>query len=166
MGTSALKDKAVAARHAFRHAFASASALPAPYQLAIEDTPFRLTVLAGEPGRDAAEWPSGAVDDAGACDHDPDAPIEAGTWFAVAPRAATKKRYLYLVQKASDTGIVALLLAFDRGAQRDPELRLPPSKSWMRAGVDGELYVLASDLVLTCKSIAAWIGGYEPPAYA
>lgn len=152
MGTSALKDKAVAARHAFRHAFASAAALPAPYQLAIEDTPFGLTV---------------AGDD-GACEHDADAPLEAGTWFSVAPRAKTKKRYLYLVQKASDTGIVALLLAFDRGALREDhdELRLPPGGARMRASVDGELYVLASDLVLTCRSIAAWIGGYEPPAYA
>jgi hypothetical protein len=29
--------------------------------------------------------------------------------------------------------------------------------------VDGSVYVLASDLVLSRKSITAWIGGDEPP---
>jgi len=157
MGTTASKEQAVAARHAFRIAFARSAPLPPPYQLAIEDTPFQLAVLGPREERCAAEA---------------DAPLAAGTWFSVALRASTKKRYLYLVQKESGTGIVVLLLLFDRGAPSaggaddTADLRLPPSNAWMRAVVDGELYVLASDLVLTRKSIAAWIGGFDPPPIA
>jgi hypothetical protein len=40
---------------------------------------------------------------------------------------------------------------------------LPSSSGWLRAVVDGTVYVLASDLVLRRKAITAWIGGHEPP---
>jgi hypothetical protein len=144
MATSASKDKVLA-----RDAFAHTAQLPPPYQLAIEDTPFQMTVL----------------DDNAPRDHDSDCALAPATWFSVTLMASTKKRFLYLVQKESDTGLVVLILLFDRSAIAGDTrgLRLPPSGAWMRAVVDGAVYVLASDLVLTHKSITAWIGGHEPP---
>lgn len=141
--------------------------LPPPYQLAIEDIAFRMTVL----------------DERGTHDHDSDAALIPPTWFSVELAAATAKRYLYLVQHETDTGLVVLILLFDRtalpfgsaarghapageyGGPCDDScgLRLPPSGAWLRAVVDGTVFVLASDLVLTRKSITAWIGGHEPP---
>jgi len=61
--------------------------------------------------------------------------------------------------------LIVVILLFDRStAQADGSaLRLPPSGAWLRAVVDGTVYVLASDLVLSRKAITAWIGGREPP---
>jgi hypothetical protein len=144
MGTSAPKDKP-----GTRHSFAHTAALPPPYQLAIEDTAFAMTVLEDHAPRD----------------HDCECALIPPAWFSVTLTASTKKRYLYLVQKETETGVVVLILLFDRGALDEDSagLKLPASGAWMRAVVDGTVYVLASDLVLTRKSITAWIGGHEPP---
>lgn len=125
------------------------SALPAPYQLAIEDAEFQMTVL----------------EDGIPRDHDPGYAVVPPTWFSVALTAPTRKRYLYLVQKETDTGLIVVILLFDRSATGSEAagLRLPSSGAWLRAVVDGAVYVLASDLVLTRKAITAWIGGREPP---
>jgi hypothetical protein len=145
MGAHPAKDKPSMARRAFT----PATPLPPPYQLAIEDMPFQLTVL----------------DEHGAHDYDRDCALVPPTWFSLAVTAPSAKRYLYLVQQETETGIVVLIMLFDRSA--DPatgdEPRLPPSGGWLRAVVDGTVYVLASDLVLTRKAITAWIGGREPP---
>lgn len=134
-------------KHAFVHAI-PASALPPPYQLAIEDAEFRMTVLEDHVPRD----------------HDIDCAIVPPTWFAVTLGAPVDKRYLYLVQKETETGLIVVIMMVDHGGG-DPggALRLPASGGWLRAVVDGTVYVLASDLVLTRKSITAWIGGREPP---
>ncbi|HEY0482890.1 MAG TPA: hypothetical protein VGD37_35455 [Kofleriaceae bacterium] len=126
-----------------------AAALPAPYQLAIEDAEFELTVL----------------EDPAPRDHDPDCAVIPPTWFSVTLTAPSRKRYLYLVQKETDTGLIVVIMLFDRSVAGDDAsgLRLPPSGAWLRAVVDGTVYVLASDLVLSRKSITAWIGGHEPP---
>lgn len=148
MGTSAAKDKASETRHGF----ALTTSLPPPYQLAIEDTAFEITVLDDRPRN-----------------YDCDCALVPPTWFAVTLAASTKKRFFYLVQKETGTGIVVLILLYDRaatpGALADDTdgLRIPSSGGWLRAVVDGTVYVLASDLVLTRKSITAWIGGREPP---
>lgn len=125
------------------------SALPPPYQLAIEDAEFQLTVL----------------DDGAPRHHDGDCAVVPPTWFSVALTAPTRKRYLYLVQKETDTGLIVVILLFDRSATGSDgdEPRLPSSGGWLRAVVDGTVYVLASDLVLSRKAITAWIGGREPP---
>src|SRR3954468_10393385 len=138
MGTSASKGKP-----GTRHAFAHAGALPPPYQLAIEDTAFAMTVL----------------EDHAARDYDCDCALIPPAWFSVTLTASTKKRYLYLVQKETDTGLVVLVLLFDRATTNEDTngLRLPPSGAWLRAVVNGAVYVLASDLVLNRKSITAWI---------
>lgn len=154
MGTSVSKhseeDKAPATKHHFAHT----TAIPAPYQLAIEEAEFRMTILEDNVPRD----------------YDCDSALVPPTWFSVTLVAPTKKRYLYLVQKETDTGLIVLLLLFDRSAAPHPGdagegngLRLPSSASWLRAIVDGTVYVLASDLVLTRKAITAWIGACEPP---
>lgn len=124
------------------------TALPAPYQLAIEDVAFRMTVLDGSAAREIAS----------------DAAVRPPTWFSVALAEPLRKRFLYLVQQETDTGLIVMLMLFDREAAGDAaELRLPPSGAWQRAVVDGSVYVLASDLVLSRKAITAWIGGGEPP---
>lgn len=125
--------------------FLQATALPAPYQLAIEDAPFQLTVLDGQAREDTTVRPP--------------------MWFSVTLAAPLTKRFLYLVQHETDTGLIVMILLYDRDATGAPddELRLPPSGAWLRAVVDGAVYVLASDLVLSRKSITAWIGGGEPP---
>jgi len=134
-------------KHGFVHSI-QASALPPPYQLAIEDIEFQLTVL----------------DDGAPRSADADAAIAPPTWFSVALPAPTRKRYLYLVQQEADTGLIVVILLFDRAAGTDGAgLRLPSSGAWLRAVVHGAVYVLASDLVLTRKAITAWIGGREPP---
>jgi len=146
MGTpTSNKDKTPAPRHNF----ALAAALPPPYQLAIEDTPFRMTVL----------------DDHVQRDYDCDCALMPPVWFSVTLTASTKKRFLYLVQQETDTGLVVLILMYDRTTTNEDAngLRLPPSGAWLRAVVDVAVYVLASDLVLNRKSITAWIGGHEPP---
>jgi hypothetical protein len=145
MGTPTTKDKTTA----LRHAFTPAAALPAPYQFAIEDTAFHLTML----------------DDHVPRDYECDCALMPSTWFSVTLSASTQKRYLYLVQHETDTDLVVLLLLFDRsvGPCDSDGLRLPPSGAWLRAIVDGPVYVLATDLALTRKAITAWIGGREPP---
>jgi hypothetical protein len=145
MGTPVSKEKVTATRRSYVHA----TALPAPYQLAIEDVPFQLTTL----------------DDRGARNHDCERALLPATWFSVTPTAPIQKRYLYLVQQETDTGLIVLILLFDRSAaanDRD-DLRLPPSGAWLRAVVDGAVYVITSDLVLSRKSISAWIGSDDPP---
>ncbi|MEO7731325.1 MAG: hypothetical protein ABIY55_10155 [Kofleriaceae bacterium] len=111
--------------------------------------PFELTVL----------------DDRGARSYDADRDVPPATWFSVTLTAPIQKRYLYLVQQASDTGLLVLILLFDRAAAREPtsDLRLPPSGAWLRAMVDGAFSVITSDLVLSRKSITAWLGSDEPP---
>src|SRR6185369_16307248 len=90
MGTpTASKDKTPTAKHNF----ALTAALPPPYQLAIEDTPFRMTVL----------------DDHVQRDYDCDCALLPPVWFSVTLTASTKKRFLYLVQKETDTGLVVLI---------------------------------------------------------
>lgn len=153
MGTSTAKVKTPAMKHVFAHT----TPLPAPYQLAIEDTAFQMTVLEDHVARD----------------YDCDCALIPPTWFSVALTAATAKRYLYLVQQETATGLVVLILLFDRhagaevgadiNASDSAGLRLPPRGSWLRAVVDGAVYVLASDLKLNRKAITAWIGGHEPP---
>lgn len=145
MGADTSKDKP-SGRQALAH---STPLLPPPYQLAIENIAFRMTVL----------------DERGARDYDCDAALIPATWFSVELAASTGKRYLYLVQHETDTDLVVLILLFDRGATGEDSsgLRLPPSGAWLRAVVDGTVFVLASDLALTRKSITAWIGGHEPP---
>jgi hypothetical protein len=135
-------------KHGFVHSI-QPSALPPSYQLAIEDPEFQLTVL----------------DDGAPRSHDCDCAVVPPTWFSVAVTAPTRKRYLYLVQKETDTGLIVVILLFDRGATGNDgaEPRLPSSGGWLRAVVDGTVFVLASDLVLTRKAITAWIGGKEPP---
>jgi hypothetical protein len=131
-----------------RHHGRPAVALPAPYQLAIEDTVFRMTVL----------------EEHGSRDYDCDIAIAPPTWFSVALPAPPNKRYLYLVQQEAATGLIVLLLLYDRSATGEPRgaLCLPPSGAWLRAVVEGAVYVLASDLVLSRKSITAWLGGSDP----
>jgi hypothetical protein len=134
-------------KHAFVHSI-RASALPPPYQLAIEDAEFRMTVR----------------DDHAARDHDSDCAVVPATWFSVTLTAPTRKRHLYLVQKETDTRLIVVMMLFDRAADHDGAgLRLPSTSGWLRAVVDGTVYVLASDLVLSRKAITAWIGGHEPP---
>jgi len=146
MGTPASEEEK---RRDTSHGFAHTTSLPPPYQLAIEDTAFQLSVL----------------DDRVPRDYDCDCALIPPAWFSVTIAASTKKRYLYLVQKETGTGLVVLILLFDRITTSDDTsgLRLPPSGAWLRAVVDGAVYVLASDLVLNRKSITAWIGGHEPP---
>jgi hypothetical protein len=129
-----------------------AVALPAPYQLAIEDTAFRMTVLG----------------DQGPRDYDCDSAIAPPAWFSVALPAPPNKRYLYLVQQEAHTGLIVLLLLFDRSCADEPRgaVHLPPSGAWLRAVVEGPVYVLASDLVLSRKSITAWLGGSDPASPA
>lgn len=148
MGSSASKSKADKIPGT-RHAFALTTSLPEPYQLAIEDTPFQLTVLDERVPRD----------------QDCDCVLTPPAWFSVTITASTKKRFLYLVQKETDTGLIVLILLFDRDAISEDSngLRMPPNGAWVRAVVDGAVYVLASDLALNRKSITAWIGGHEPP---
>jgi hypothetical protein len=138
MGTT--KNAAVHAVHA--------EAVPPPYQLAIEDIDFQLTVL----------------DDRVQRDRDRDGTVAPPAWFSVAVTEPLRKRYLYLVQKETDTGLIVVIMLYDRASAGDAsgELRLPPSGAWLRAVVDGTVYVLASDLVLRRKGITAWIGGHEP----
>ena len=150
MGTSTLKEpprlkeQAPAAKRWFSHT----TTLPPPYQLAIEDTPFQMTVL----------------DDQAPRDYDCDCALVPSVWFSVTLAASTKKRYLYLVQKETSTDLVVLILLFDRASSGGDSqgFRLPESGAWLRAVVEGTVYVLASDLVLSRKSITAWIGGHEP----
>jgi hypothetical protein len=105
------------------------------------------------------------LDDHGPRDYDCDCALISSVWFSVTVTASTKKRYLYLVQKETGTGLVVLVLLFDRAATGEDSdgLRLPSGGAWLRAVVNGAVYVLASDLVLSRKSITAWIGGHEPP---
>jgi len=146
MGSSASNTKPPRARRAHTHT----PAVPAPYQLAIEDTAFATAVLERHVPRD----------------FDCDQPLIAPAWFAVTVTGSTQKRFLYLVQHESDTGLIVILLLFDRtGHPGDTSgLRLPASGGWLRAVVDGTLSVLASDLVLSHKAITAWAGAREPPA--
>jgi hypothetical protein len=133
-------------KQGFVHA-SDGAALPAPYQLAIEDVPFRMAVLEDQAPRDHG-----------------DSAVAPPMWFSVALGRPTRKRYLYLVQKETETGLVVVLLLFDRvAAEAEGELRLPARGAWLRAVVDGTVYVLASDLALSRKAITAWIGGGEPP---
>jgi hypothetical protein len=134
---------------ATKHYVSDSAVLPAPYQLAIEDAAFRMTVLAHDVPRD----------------HDCDSAIGPPTWFFVTLTAPPSKRYLYLVQQEADTGLVVLVLLFDRCAagEHGKGPQLPPSGAWLRAVVEGTVYVLASDLVLSRTSITAWLGGSEPP---
>lgn len=134
-------------KHGFIHSI-QPSALPPTYQLAIEDVEFQMTVL----------------DDGVPRNHDAGCAVVPPTWFSVALSAPNRKRYRYLVQKETDTGLIVVIMLFDRSAAGEAtDLRLPSSGAWLRAVVDGTVYVLASDLVLTHKSITAWIGGREPP---
>src|SRR5882757_7665111 len=80
------------------HTVLQSPPLPAPYQLAIEDMAFSLTVL----------------DDQGVRDYAGHEALIPPTWFSVMLRASTQKRHLYLVQKESKTGLVVLILLFDR----------------------------------------------------
>jgi hypothetical protein len=140
------KDRAPATRHYVTHT----SALPPPYQLAIEDAAFRMTVLENHVPRD----------------YDCERSLAASTWFSVTVTAPPSKRYLYLVQHETETRLVVLLLMFDRSAAGDNVrgLQLPPNGAWLRAIVEGPVVVLASDLVLPRKSITAWLGASEPPS--
>lgn len=126
-----------------------AAALPPPYELAIEDAEFHMTVLEEHVPRD----------------YDSDCAVVPPTWFSVTLTEPIQKRYLYLVQKETDTGLIVVIMLFDRStAQGDGNaLRLPPSGAWLRAVVDGPVHVLASNLVLSRRAITAWIGGREPP---
>jgi hypothetical protein len=135
-------------KHGVVHAI-SAAALPPSYQLAIEDAEFHMTVL----------------EDGVPHDYDSDCAVVPPTWFSVTLTEPVQKRCLYLVQKETDTGLIVVLLLFDRAAApgNGDRLRLPPSGAWLRAVVDGTVYVLASDLALSRKAITAWIGGREPP---
>ena len=141
------KDRAPAASHYVTHT----SPLPPPYQLAIEGAAFRMAVLDNTPR-----------------DYDSERALAPSTWFSVTVTAPPSKRYLYLVQHETETGLVVLLLMFDRSAAGDDGrgLRLPPNGAWLRAIVEGPVVVLASDLVLPRKSITAWLGGSEPPSPA
>jgi hypothetical protein len=107
MGTSASKDKAPFDPHPYVHA----RALPKPYQLAIEDVPFQMTVLDNHVSRD----------------RDCTAEVRPPTWFSVTLTAPIEKRYLYLVQKETDTGRIVLIMLFDRTGATDEPIRLPPS---------------------------------------
>jgi len=135
-------------KHVSVHAIHAAT-VPAPYQLAIEEPEFHTTVL----------------EDRIARDYQSDCTVVPPTWFSVTVTSPVQKRYLYLVQKETDTGLIVVILLFDRGAASEAggALRLPQSGAWLRAVVDGTVYVLASDLVLSRKAITAWIGGHEPP---
>jgi len=138
------KDRTPATKHYFSHT----SALPPPYQLAIEDAGFRMTILENHVPRD----------------YDCDRALAPSSWFSVTVTAPPEKRYLYLLQHETDTGLVALLMMFDRSAATDDGrgLRLPANGAWLRAVVDGPVIVIASDLVLPRKSITAWLGASEP----
>lgn len=127
-----------------------APAPAAPYQLAIEDAAFHMTVLEDHVPHTYAS----------------DCAVVPPTWFSVTLTAPTPRRYLHLVQKETDTGRIVVIMMFDRCAVGGDGsgLRLPQSGAWLRAVVDGTVYVLASDRVLTRKAITAWIGGHEPPA--
>jgi hypothetical protein len=140
------KDRAPATSHYVTQT----SPLPPPYQLAIEGAAFRLAVL----------------DNAVPRDYDSERALAASTWFSATVTAPPSKRYLYLVQHETETGLVVLLLMFDRSAAGDDGrgLRLPANGAWLRAIVEGPVVVLASDLVLPRKSITAWLGASEPPS--
>jgi hypothetical protein len=148
MGTSASKHHDQDNTPARKRHFAHPSTLPPPYQLAIEDTQFRMAIL----------------DDRVSRDHDCASALVPPTWFSVTLVAPTQKRFLYLVQEETDTGMIVLLMLFDRSAAPDGGgPRLPASGAWLRAIVDGTVHVLASDLVLSGKAITAWLGAREPP---
>jgi hypothetical protein len=149
MGTTASKHNDPEKTPATKHYFMQPSAVPPPYQLAIEDTRFRMTIL----------------DERGPRDYDCESALIPPTWFSVTLAAPTQKRYLYLVQEETDTGMIVLLMMFDRNdvPGDGSGLRLPSSGAWLRAIVDGTVYVLASNLVLTGKAITAWLGAREPP---
>jgi hypothetical protein len=154
MGTSTSKESPTSKDQppGKTHGFAHTTALPPPYQLAIEDTSFRMTILDGHAARN----------------YDCDCALLPSTWFSVSLAASTRKRYLYLVQKETGTGLIVLVMLFDRAPTSEDSsgLRLPSSGAWLRAVVDGVVYVLASDLVLNRKAITAWIGGHEPSTMA
>lgn len=53
-------------------------------------------------------------------------------------------------------------MLFDRSVVGEViDLCLLLSGAWLRAVVDGTVYVLAFDFVLICKLIMVWIGGCE-----
>jgi len=148
MGTSTAKDEQPVTKHGFAHN----TRLPPPYQFAIEDAAFQMKIL----------------DDRGARDYDCDCALLPPIWFSVTLTEPTRKRFLYLVQQETATGLVVVIMLYDRGAVSDGtdegrDLRLPPSGAWLRAVVDGTVHVLTSDLSLSRKAITAWIGGHEPP---
>jgi hypothetical protein len=146
MGTSTVKTKQPVSKHGFAHDMK----LPPPYQFAIEDAAFQMKIL----------------DDRGARDYDCECALLPPVWFSVTLTVPTRKRFLYLVQQETATGLVVLLMLYERDTGADAErhdLRLPPSGAWLRAVVDGTVHVLTSDLVLSRKAITAWIGGHEPP---
>ena len=84
-----------------KHDFVQAihAAAPPPYQLPIESVEFRMTVL----------------EDHVPHDYDSDCAVVPPTWFSVTLTAPTRKRYLYLVQKEIDTGLIVVIMMFDRG---------------------------------------------------
>jgi len=152
MGTST--STALDEQPATKHRFAHNTQLPPPYQYAIEDAAFQMKIL----------------DDRGARDYDRDCALLPAMWFSATLTAPTRKRFLYLVQHETATGLVVVIMLFDRSAAavgddtgEGRDLRLPPRGAWLRAVVDGTVHVLTSDLSLSRKAITAWIGGHEPP---
>jgi hypothetical protein len=86
--------------------------------------------------------------------------IPMGRWFAAVPIVPAVRRYQFVLQwQGTSRKFVLCHLVDGAGAQR-----LPPSNGWMRALDTGRVHVIASDLQLTRRQIAAMIGGHEPPA--
>jgi hypothetical protein len=85
--------------------------------------------------------------------------IPAGRWFAAVPLVAPVRRYQYVLQWQGASKKFVLCHLVDGSGT----LRMPPANGWSRALDAGKLHVIASDLLLSRKQIAAVIGGHEPP---
>ena len=91
MGTST--STALDEQPATKHRFAHNTQLPPPYQYAIEDAAFQMKIL----------------DDRGARDYDRDCALLPAMWFSATLTAPTRKRFLYLVQHETATGLVVVI---------------------------------------------------------
>lgn len=127
-----------------------ASAVPPPYQLAIEELGFVVTQFDPQAARDPVAGHT----------------VSPPAWFAVELTSTTRKRYLYVVQHEAATGMIVVLLLVDRSPGGAEPVRLPAAAGWLRAVVAGPVYVLASDLMLSQRAITAWAGASAPPSPA
>jgi hypothetical protein len=83
--------------------------------------------------------------------------VPAGRWFAAVPLVPVARRYHFVLQwQGISKKFVLVHLVDGAGAAR-----LPPAGGWSRALDAGKIHVIASDMLLTRRQIAAIIGGHE-----